>query len=110
MLTHENQVRIVFLYWLPCILRMQRPGGGTGMEYPPTPTSDASERKATNIQDVELRERYDKLYSGIVRQELSTHCLTKALIETMCGSTQCLTECLTLANKCQLQIVKIIAG
>ncbi|CRK93806.1 CLUMA_CG007333, isoform A [Clunio marinus] len=53
-------VRIVFLYWLPCILRMQRPGRDTSMEYPPTPTSDASERKATNIQDVELRERSSK--------------------------------------------------
>jgi nicotinic acetylcholine receptor, invertebrate len=52
------QVRIVFLYWLPCILRMQRPGENGSMEYPPTPTSDASERKAQNIQDVELRERY----------------------------------------------------
>lgn len=50
------QVRIVFLYWLPCILRMNRPERVV-MEYPPTPTSDASERKATNIQDVELRER-----------------------------------------------------
>lgn len=50
------QVKIVFLYWLPCILRMNRPERVV-MEYPPTPTSDASERKATNIQDVELRER-----------------------------------------------------
>lgn len=54
-LLDEMQVRIVFLYWLPCILRMNRPERVI-MEYPPTPTSDASERKAT-IQDVELRER-----------------------------------------------------
>lgn len=58
MIFENNQVRIVFLYWLPCILRMRRPGGQTSMEYPPTPTSDASERKAANIQDVELRERF----------------------------------------------------
>lgn len=51
------QVRIVFLYWLPCILRMNRPGGNPSMEYPPTPSSDNLERKTTNIQDVELRER-----------------------------------------------------
>lgn len=53
----EKQVRVVFLYWLPAILRMQRPGQDNSMNYPPTPTSDASERKTTNIQDVELRER-----------------------------------------------------
>ncbi|KAG5675725.1 hypothetical protein PVAND_005605 [Polypedilum vanderplanki] len=59
--THEmsDWVKIVFLYWLPCILRMNRPER-VAMEYPPTPTSDASERKATNIQDVELRERSSK--------------------------------------------------
>jgi hypothetical protein len=39
---------------------MQRPGANGQMEYPTTPTSDASERKGTNIQDVELRERYKK--------------------------------------------------
>lgn len=54
-----NQVRVVFLYWLPAILRMHRPGSDNAMNYPPTPTSDASERKTTNIQDVELRERYE---------------------------------------------------
>lgn len=52
---NELQVRIVFLYWLPCILRMHRPGREQ-VEYPPTPTSDTSERK-TQIQDVELKER-----------------------------------------------------
>lgn len=55
-----NQVRVVFLYWLPMILRMHRPGSDNTMNYPPTPTSDASERKTTNIQDVELRERYER--------------------------------------------------
>ncbi|CAO1372958.1 unnamed protein product [Diamesa hyperborea] len=60
--THEmsDWVRIVFLYWLPCILRMNRPGGNPSMEYPPTPSSDNLERKTTNIQDVELRERSSK--------------------------------------------------
>uniref|UniRef100_A0A8W7P1T5 Neuronal acetylcholine receptor subunit alpha-7 n=2 Tax=gambiae species complex TaxID=44542 RepID=A0A8W7P1T5_ANOCL len=56
--THEmsDWVRVIFLYWLPCILRMSRPGRDLSMEYPPTPTSDSSERKA-HIQDVELKER-----------------------------------------------------
>uniref|UniRef100_A0A182MIF6 Uncharacterized protein n=1 Tax=Anopheles culicifacies TaxID=139723 RepID=A0A182MIF6_9DIPT len=37
---------------------MSRPGRDLSMEYPPTPTSDSSERKA-HIQDVELKERSD---------------------------------------------------
>ncbi|XP_035782508.1 neuronal acetylcholine receptor subunit alpha-7-like [Anopheles aquasalis] len=59
--THEmsDWVRVIFLYWLPCILRMSRPGRDLSMEYPPTPTSDSSERKA-HIQDVELKERSSK--------------------------------------------------
>ncbi|XP_055589543.1 CHRNA7-FAM7A fusion protein-like [Uranotaenia lowii] len=59
--THEmsDWVRIIFLYWLPCILRMSRPGRSLSMEYPPTPTSDSSERK-THIHDVELKERSSK--------------------------------------------------
>uniref|UniRef100_A0A182QQ19 Neurotransmitter-gated ion-channel transmembrane domain-containing protein n=1 Tax=Anopheles farauti TaxID=69004 RepID=A0A182QQ19_9DIPT len=39
-----------------CLIGMSRPGRDLSMEYPPTPTSDSSERKA-HIQDVELKER-----------------------------------------------------
>ncbi|KXJ82831.1 hypothetical protein RP20_CCG011055 [Aedes albopictus] len=38
---------------------MSRPGRSLSVEYPPTPTSDSSERK-THIQDVELKERSSK--------------------------------------------------
>jgi nicotinic acetylcholine receptor, invertebrate len=50
------QVKIVFLCWLPCILRMDRPGRDISMDYPTTPTSDTSDRKA-HLNDVELKER-----------------------------------------------------
>ena len=50
----------MFLYWLPCILRMKRPGRSYSMEYPPTPCSDNSDRKQHILNDVELKERSSK--------------------------------------------------
>nr|QEM43365.1 nicotinic acetylcholine receptor alpha 7 subunit [Bradysia odoriphaga] len=60
--THDmsDWVKVVFLYWLPCILRMKRPGRSYSMEYPPTPCSDNSERKQHILTDVELKERSSK--------------------------------------------------
>uniref|UniRef100_A0A336MSQ7 CSON004536 protein n=1 Tax=Culicoides sonorensis TaxID=179676 RepID=A0A336MSQ7_CULSO len=57
--THEmaDWVRVVFLYWLPCILRMSRPARLKDGEFPPTPMSDTSDRKS-QLQDVELKERF----------------------------------------------------
>ncbi|XP_063703036.1 neuronal acetylcholine receptor subunit alpha-7-like isoform X2 [Culicoides brevitarsis] len=59
--THEmaDWVRVVFLYWLPCILRMSRPARLKEGEFPPTPMSDTSDRKS-QLQDVELKERSSK--------------------------------------------------
>ncbi|CAD7086203.1 unnamed protein product [Hermetia illucens] len=57
--THEMSewIRVVFLYWLPCILRMSRPGRTFSLQFPPTPCSDtSSERKHQIISDVELKE------------------------------------------------------
>lgn len=58
--THEMSgwVKLIFLYWLPMILRMKRPGQPNSMEYPPTPCSDASERKHQMLTEAELKERY----------------------------------------------------
>ncbi len=55
--THEMSewVRVVFLYWLPCILRMSRPGQES-YECAPIPTSSNTE-KSKQINEVELRER-----------------------------------------------------
>lgn len=56
----HTQIRVIFLYWLPCILRMQRPGQ-VGYECPPPPSSSsssASGEKKQQIQNVELKERY----------------------------------------------------
>lgn len=50
------QIRVVFLYWLPCLLRMSRPGQ-EAYECAPIPTGGSSE-KAKQMNDVELRERY----------------------------------------------------
>ncbi|XP_055713784.1 neuronal acetylcholine receptor subunit alpha-7 isoform X3 [Phlebotomus papatasi] len=52
--THEMSewIRVVFLYWLPCILRMSRPGQD-GFECPTI--SGAKEKQ--QIQNVELKER-----------------------------------------------------
>lgn len=56
---HASQIRIVFLCWLPWILRMSRPGRPLILEFPTTPCSDtSSERKHQILSDVELKERY----------------------------------------------------
>lgn len=72
-LTH--QVRLVFLYWLPLILRMNRPPSRDpqmSMEYPPTPCSNSSEQPNKShhhlpqnnhlniLTDVELKQRCSK--------------------------------------------------
>lgn len=44
------KVRVVFLYWLPCILRMSRP---KDHEY----EAEKAEKKAQQLQSVELKER-----------------------------------------------------
>ncbi|XP_055904963.1 neuronal acetylcholine receptor subunit alpha-7-like isoform X2 [Eupeodes corollae] len=61
--THEMSewIRIIFLCWLPWILRMSRPGRPLILEFPPTPCSDtSSERKHQILSDVELKERSSK--------------------------------------------------
>lgn len=63
----------MFLYWLPCILRMNRPPGrgSLNMEYPPTPCSNNSEQSKSHhhlqannhlniLTDVELKQRCSK--------------------------------------------------
>lgn len=47
---HYIKIRVVFLYWLPCILRMSRP----------TPEEDEEklDKKAQQLQSVELKERW----------------------------------------------------
>lgn len=71
----DSQVRLVFLYWLPFILRMQRPAGRGSpmpMDYPPTPCSNNSEQPNKShhhlpqnnhlniLTDVELKQRCSK--------------------------------------------------
>ncbi|KAH8409984.1 hypothetical protein KR009_003608 [Drosophila setifemur] len=61
--THEMSewIRIVFLCWLPWILRMSRPGRPLILEFPTTPCSDtSSERKHQILSEVELKERSSK--------------------------------------------------
>ncbi|EDW27382.1 GL21259 [Drosophila persimilis] len=65
--THEMSewIRIVFLCWLPWILRMSRPGRPLILEFPTTPCSDtSSERKHQILSDVELKERSSKSLLG----------------------------------------------
>lgn len=46
-----EKVRVVFLYWLPCILRMSRPQRDEEEEK--------FDKKAQQLQSVELKDRYD---------------------------------------------------
>lgn len=63
----------MFLHWLPCILRMNRPPGRSSMvlDYPPTPCSNSSEQQSKHhhlqgnnhlniLTDVELKQRCSK--------------------------------------------------
>ncbi|XP_046663069.1 neuronal acetylcholine receptor subunit alpha-7-like [Homalodisca vitripennis] len=54
--THEMSpwIKSLFLHWLPCILRMSRPGGGTGGDN----VSDS--RKSLQLRELELKERSSK--------------------------------------------------
>lgn len=65
------QIKVIFLYWLPCILRMTRPTRGLNCDYPATQCSEASDRKQ-QLHEVELRERWVIL----VATELLTNWLT----------------------------------
>lgn len=54
---------MVFLYWLPWLLRMRRPPEPATCEYGRTPSKPASvtaDRKPIQFQDVELKERSSK--------------------------------------------------
>ncbi|XP_053696117.1 neuronal acetylcholine receptor subunit alpha-7-like [Sabethes cyaneus] len=55
--THEmsDWIRVVFLSWLPCILRMSRPG-----EPFPHPCRQSVDEKNKQLQEVEMRERSSK--------------------------------------------------
>uniref|UniRef100_A0A182KG52 Neurotransmitter-gated ion-channel transmembrane domain-containing protein n=1 Tax=Anopheles christyi TaxID=43041 RepID=A0A182KG52_9DIPT len=55
--THEMSewIRVVFLIWLPCILRMSRPG-----EPYPSPCRPNVDEKNKQLQEVEMRERSSK--------------------------------------------------
>lgn len=50
------QIRTLFLYWLPWMLRMNRPGRLIHVEF--CSSDSASERKHHIISDVELKERW----------------------------------------------------
>ncbi|XP_017773732.1 PREDICTED: neuronal acetylcholine receptor subunit alpha-7 isoform X2 [Nicrophorus vespilloides] len=61
--THEMStwIKVVFLYWLPCILRMSRPGTSPSCDYGSSrPASVTTDRKPLHFQDVELKERSSK--------------------------------------------------
>ncbi|KAL9874207.1 neuronal acetylcholine receptor subunit alpha-7-like isoform 2-T2 [Glossina fuscipes fuscipes] len=61
--THEMSewIRVVFLCWLPWILRMHRPGRPIILDFSSTPCSDtSSERKHQILSEVELKERSSK--------------------------------------------------
>jgi nicotinic acetylcholine receptor len=57
--THEmsDWVRVIFLYWLPCLLRMTRPGHDT-YSCPSLSGVSNAEKNKHEMHDVELRERY----------------------------------------------------
>ena len=57
------QIKVVFLIWLPWLLRMHRPHESSDCEYgqqPSRPASVATDRKPLHFQDVELKERSSK--------------------------------------------------
>lgn len=62
--THEMSqwIKVVFLYWLPCILRMSRPHRTSIYDHPhpSRPSSVATDRKPLHLQDVELKDRSSK--------------------------------------------------
>ncbi|KAL3290310.1 hypothetical protein HHI36_023654 [Cryptolaemus montrouzieri] len=63
--THEmsDWVKVVFLYWLPWLLRMHRPNHTASADSLPQssrPASVATDRKPLHFQDVELKERSSK--------------------------------------------------
>ncbi|XP_058835246.1 neuronal acetylcholine receptor subunit alpha-7-like [Topomyia yanbarensis] len=51
----SDWIRVVFLSWLPCILRMTRPG-----EPFPHPCRQSEDEKNKQLQEVEMRERSSK--------------------------------------------------
>lgn len=53
-MTFFVQIKSLFLHWLPCLLRMSRPGGGTGGSE----ISDS--RKSLQLRELELKERSSK--------------------------------------------------
>lgn len=57
-----TQIKVVFLYWLPCILRMSRPHRTSIYDHPhpSRPSSVATDRKPLHLQDVELKDRSSK--------------------------------------------------
>lgn len=72
---HENsfQIRVVFLYWLPCLLRMSRPGQES-YECAPIPIGGNSSEKTKQMNDVELRERWvDSTVPLCIISRLSFH-------------------------------------
>lgn len=53
------QIKVVFLYWLPCILRMSRPGVGM-CDYPKGSAGSSVGSGGKPFQDVEMKERSSK--------------------------------------------------
>ncbi|XP_031337627.1 neuronal acetylcholine receptor subunit alpha-7 isoform X2 [Photinus pyralis] len=60
--THEMSawIKIVFLYWLPWVLRMTKPRHNYEYQNPSKPVPLVADRKPLNLQDVELKERSSK--------------------------------------------------